>query len=199
MNCFHIDWLFQGLNLVNIIVENLELDPFLAIPIFIHDFLCIHPFNDGNGRMSRLLTTLLLYRNGFYLGKYISLEAKINRPQGSLLWCTAELPICRALGDGRIHAIREVSSGDNSLCLQGLWGQYGDYVGKTSCQGDDTKGGSAGYLGTLFVLEHQLHRRRIPRVGQGRSNPETWSGKEHPLRQIDLTFLCRRVSIRHYE
>ena len=49
------------------------------IPIFIHDFLCIHPFNDGNGRMSRLLTTLLLYQNGFYVGKYISLEAKISK------------------------------------------------------------------------------------------------------------------------
>ena len=50
-----------------------------AIPIFIHDFLCIHPFNDGNGRMSRLLTTLLLYRSGFMVGKYVSLEAKIAR------------------------------------------------------------------------------------------------------------------------
>ena len=47
--------------------------------IFIHDFLCIHPFNDGNGRMSRLLTTLLLYQNGFYVGRYISLEAKIAK------------------------------------------------------------------------------------------------------------------------
>ena len=55
----------------------MELEPLIAIPVFIHDFLCIHPFNDGNGRMSRLLTTLLLYRSGFYVGKYISLEAKI--------------------------------------------------------------------------------------------------------------------------
>lgn len=55
----------------------MEVEPLIAIPVFIHDFLCIHPFNDGNGRMSRLLTTLLLYRNGFYVGKYISLEAKI--------------------------------------------------------------------------------------------------------------------------
>ena len=57
----------------------MELEPLIAIPIFIHDFLCIHPFNDGNGRMSRLLTTLLLYRNGFYVGRYISLEAKIAK------------------------------------------------------------------------------------------------------------------------
>lgn len=63
----------------NRVIGNLELEPLIAIPVFIHDFLCIHPFNDGNGRMSRLLTTLLLYRNGFYVGKYISLEAKIAR------------------------------------------------------------------------------------------------------------------------
>lgn len=61
----------------NRVIGNMELEPLLAIPVFIHDFLCIHPFNDGNGRMSRLLTTLLLYRSGFYVGKYISLEAKI--------------------------------------------------------------------------------------------------------------------------
>ena len=59
------------------VIGNNELEPLIAIPTFIHDFLCIHPFNDGNGRMSRLLTTLLLYRSGFYVGKYISLEAKI--------------------------------------------------------------------------------------------------------------------------
>ncbi len=63
----------------NRVVGNFELEPLIAIPVFIHDFLCIHPFNDGNGRMSRLLTTLLLYRNGFYVGKYISLEAKIAK------------------------------------------------------------------------------------------------------------------------
>lgn len=60
-------------------IGNGEGEPLLVIPLFIHDFLCIHPFNDGNGRMSRLLTTLLLYQNGFYVGKYISLEAKIAK------------------------------------------------------------------------------------------------------------------------
>ena len=63
----------------NRVTGNMELEPLIAIPVFIHDFLCIHPFNDGNGRMSRLLTTLLLYRSGFYVGKYISLEAKIAK------------------------------------------------------------------------------------------------------------------------
>lgn len=61
------------------VIGNMELEPLIAIPVFIHDFLCIHPFNDGNGRMSRLLTTLLLCRCGFCVGKYISLEAKIAK------------------------------------------------------------------------------------------------------------------------
>lgn len=66
-------------NEYNRVIGNFEVEPLIAIPIFIHDFLCIHPFNDGNGRMSRLLTTLLLYRSDFYVGKYISLEAKIAK------------------------------------------------------------------------------------------------------------------------
>ncbi|MCF0117391.1 MAG: Fic family protein [Bacilli bacterium] len=64
-------------NEYNRVIGNNEVEPLLAIPYFIHDFLCIHPFNDGNGRMSRLLTTLLLYKNGIFIGKYISLENKI--------------------------------------------------------------------------------------------------------------------------
>ena len=66
----------------NRVIGNMELEPLIAIPVFIHDFLCIHPFNDGNGRMSRLLTTLLLYKSGFTVGRYISLEAKIAKDKG---------------------------------------------------------------------------------------------------------------------
>jgi Fic family protein len=56
-----------------------EADPLLLIPMFVLDFLCIHPFNDGNGRMSRLLTLLLLYRAGYIVGKYISIEKMIEQ------------------------------------------------------------------------------------------------------------------------
>ena len=59
-------------------VNKYNIEPLVAIPVFIHNFLCIHPFNDGNGRMSRLLTTLLLYKYGYTVGKYISLEKKIQ-------------------------------------------------------------------------------------------------------------------------
>jgi len=55
----------------------------LLIPCFILDFLCIHPFSDGNGRMSRLLSLLLLYKSGFDAGKYISFEEQINKNKNS--------------------------------------------------------------------------------------------------------------------
>lgn len=54
-------------------------DPLLLISMFVLDFLCIHPFNDGNGRMSRLLTLLLLYRSGYIVSKYISIEMIIEK------------------------------------------------------------------------------------------------------------------------
>lgn len=63
----------------NRMIDSCEVDSLILIPIFIHDFLCVHPFNDGNGRMSRLLTMLLLYRQGYVLGRYISIESKIEK------------------------------------------------------------------------------------------------------------------------
>lgn len=59
-------------------MEQREYDPLLLIPMFVLDFLSIHPFNDGNGRLSRLLTLLLLYRSGYKVGKYISMEMMIE-------------------------------------------------------------------------------------------------------------------------
>ena len=66
-------------NEFNNAIECAEYDPLLLIPMFILDFLCIHPFNDGNGRMSRLLTLLLLYRSGYIVGKYVSMEMLIEK------------------------------------------------------------------------------------------------------------------------
>lgn len=63
--------------------DNLRVNQLLLIPCVILDFLCIHPFRDGNGRMSRLLSLLLLYRNGFEAGKYISFEEQINLRKGN--------------------------------------------------------------------------------------------------------------------
>jgi len=59
--------------------SNYSVNQLLLIPCFVIDFLCIHPFADGNGRMSRLLSLLLLYKNDFDAGKYISFEEQINK------------------------------------------------------------------------------------------------------------------------
>lgn len=59
-------------------ISNEEVEPLVLIGAFILDFLCIHPFNDGNGRMSRLLTLLLLYQNEFEVGRFISIEKIIE-------------------------------------------------------------------------------------------------------------------------
>ena len=59
--------------------EQGEIDPLVLIPAYVFDFLCIHPFTDGNGRMARLLTLLLLYQAGFEVGRYISLEHMVER------------------------------------------------------------------------------------------------------------------------
>jgi Fic family protein len=81
---------YETLEAINMICEQFnktisdnKVDPLILIPVFIHDFLCIHPFVDGNGRLSRLLTTLLLYRCGYLVGKFISLEAKISQDKNS--------------------------------------------------------------------------------------------------------------------
>ena len=60
-------------------LQNPQYDPLLLLPMFILDFLCIHPFNDGNGRMSRLLTLLLLYRSEYLVGQYVSIEKIIEK------------------------------------------------------------------------------------------------------------------------
>ena len=63
--------------------NDVSINQLLLIPCVILDFLCIHPFRDGNGRISRLLSLLLLYKNGFDVGKYISFEEQINLRKGN--------------------------------------------------------------------------------------------------------------------
>ena len=70
-------------NNYNDLIRKKEIDPLLLIPLFILDFLSIHPFSDGNGRMSRLLTLLLLYQNGYIVGKYVSIEKIVENTKES--------------------------------------------------------------------------------------------------------------------
>lgn len=59
-------------------LDSLAVDPLLLVPTYVLDFLCIHPFADGNGRMARLLSLLLLYQAGYQVGRYISLETAVE-------------------------------------------------------------------------------------------------------------------------
>ena len=109
-----------------------ELDPLLLIPMFILDFLCIHPFNDGNGRMSRLLTLLLLYRSGYFVGRYISIERLIADSKESYYdalqassagWHEGQndnLPFVRYMLGVIIAAYREFAARADILVAKGL-------------------------------------------------------------------------------
>lgn len=80
-------------NCYNQVIRKEYIDPLILIPVFITDFLCIHPFNDGNGRMSRLLTLLLLYQNGYDVGKYISIEKAIEQTKDSYYEVLANIDV----------------------------------------------------------------------------------------------------------
>ena len=113
-------------------MTDIELDPLLLIPVFILDFLWIHPFNDGNGRMSRLLTLLLLYRSGYFVGKYISIERLIADSketyyevlqESSMGWHEGEndyLPFVRYMLGIVMAAYREFSARVDVLITKGL-------------------------------------------------------------------------------
>lgn len=113
-------------------LRNAEYDPLLLIPMFILDFLCIHPFNDGNGRMSRLLTLLLLYRAGYIVGKYISIEKLIEQSKETYYEVLQEssrgwheetndyIPFVRYMLGVVVAAYREFSSRVQALTTSGL-------------------------------------------------------------------------------
>lgn len=117
-----------------------EVEPLVLIAAFILDFLCIHPFNDGNGRMSRLLTLLLLYQNGFEVGRFISLEKIIEDSKetyyealqkSSFLWHEGEnnLQIWLEYFLGIIiKAYKELE--DRVGCIEGVKGSKSDRVEK---------------------------------------------------------------------
>lgn len=112
--------------------RELNIDSLILIPMFILDFLCIHPFNDGNGRMSRLLTLLLLYREGYIVGKYISIEKLIEESketyyealrESSVSWHEEEndyAPFVRYMLGVIIAAYKDFSSRIQFLSISGL-------------------------------------------------------------------------------
>lgn len=173
-----------------------EKDPLLLIPMFILDFLCIHPFNDGNGRMSRLLTLLLMYRSGYIVGKYISLEKLISDSketyyevlqESSADWHEGKndyLPFVRYMLGMIIAAYREFSSRVDLLIARGL--SKPDRIEEIIRQ-------TTGPITKVQIMEQcpdisqvtvertlrelQIHNK-IVKIGGGRYTSYTWNWEE---------------------
>ena len=116
----------------NRIIRKSDVDPLLIMPMFILDFLCIHPFSDGNGRMSRLFTLLLLYQSGYHVGRYVSIEKVISDSKETYYEVLQEcsqgwheghnvyLPFVRYMLGLVVAAYREFSSRVSFLSTRGL-------------------------------------------------------------------------------
>lgn len=174
-------------------VNDDEMDPLLLIPIFILDFLCIHPFNDGNGRMSRLLTLLLLYRAGYIVGKYISIEKLISDSKetyyealqaSSFDWHEGEndyAPFVRYMLGIVLAAYREFSSRVDLLTNKAL--SKPDRVrevirtttGKITKSEILTKCPDISKITVERALADMLFMQEIIKIGGGRYTAYTWN------------------------
>ena len=169
------------------------IDPLLLIPMFTLDFLCIHPFNDGNGRMSRLLTLLMLYRAGYIVGKYISIEHLIEKTKSSyyeslqdssLHWHEEEndyVPFVKYMLGIVIAAYRDFSERAEVLVTSGL--SKSDRVAKLiqNTYGEITKSQimerypDISHITVERTLAEMLKNGEIIKIGGGRYTSYIWS------------------------
>ena len=176
--------------------EKGQIDSLILIPMFILDFLCIHPFNDGNGRMSRLLTLLLLYRAGYIVGKYISIEKLIETTKesyyeclqlGSLEWHENKNdyePFVQYMLGVVLAAYREFSSRVELLTTSGM--SKPDRVRKIikSTVGTITKSEilakcpDISQITVQRALAELIDSGEILKIGGGRYTKYTWNGKD---------------------
>ena len=170
-----------------------EIDPLLLIPMFVLDFLCIHPFNDGNGRMSRLLTLLLLYRAGYIVGKYISIEKLIEETKetyyealqtSSQNWHEEQNryePFVRYMLGIVLSAYREFSSRVKTLTASGLSKPeriaelIKNTIGKITKAEIQQKCPDISTITIQRTLNKLLENREIIKIGGGRYTAYTWN------------------------
>ncbi len=167
-------------------IDACSIDPLVLIPIFITDFLCIHPFNDGNGRMSRLLTTLLLYRCGYVVGRYISIESKIEKTkakyyavleQSGAGWHTADndpTPFVKYLLGIILSAYRDFESrvdifGEKQPAVELVRNAIGNKIGKFTKSEIMELVPSIGKTSVENALKKLLEEKVIERHGSGKA------------------------------
>ena len=177
-------------------INDPEMDPLLVIPMFILDFLCIHPFNDGNGRMSRLLTLLLLYRAGYIVGKYISIEKLISDsketyyevPQDSSYgWHEGANdygPFVRYLLGIIVAAYRDFSSRVQLLTTSGLSKPerireiIKGHIGKITKSEIMAMCPDISQVTVQRTLTELLKNNEITKIGGGRYTSYVWNGEQ---------------------
>ncbi|MBQ6752503.1 MAG: Fic family protein [Clostridia bacterium] len=173
-----------------------DLDPLIIISIFILDFLSIHPFDDGNGRLSRLLTLLLLYRSGYIVGKYISIEKLISNTKetyyealqkSSVDWHEGENdygPFVRYMLGIIVAAYREFADRVDILVTSGFSKQ--DRIRETikGHIGEITKSEllamypDISQITVQRTLAELLEAEEIKKIGGGRYTSYTWNGEK---------------------
>lgn len=169
-----------------------EMDQLLLTSVFILDFLCIHPFNDGNGRMSRLLTLLLLYRAGYTVGKYISIEKLISDSKETYYEVLEEssdgwhenkndyAPFVRYMLGIIVAAYREFSSRAELLANKGLSkpdrirGIIKDTLGKITKAEIMQKCPDISQVTVQRALNDMLKKGEIIKIGGGRYTSYVW-------------------------
>jgi Fic family protein len=109
---------------------NCNISQLLLIPCFILDFLCIHPFEGGNGRMSRLLSLLLLYKNGFDAGRYISFEEQIDRSREEYCQALRESSAGWHMGENSYFPFMEYFAATLLSCYRELDRRFAAVSGK---------------------------------------------------------------------
>lgn len=163
-----------------------DVDPLILIALYILDFLCIHPFSDGNGRMVRLLTVLLLYREDYEVARYVSLERLIERTKSSYYetlysssqgwhdsrhdpgpWVAYFLGIVRAAYDEFARNVGDIKDGrgvKTQLVLQAIAQTVGDF----SISELHERCPSVGWDMVRHVLRIERDAGRLEVVGKGR-------------------------------
>lgn len=163
-----------------------DVDALILISLYILDFLCIHPFADGNGRMVRLLTVLLLYREDYEVGRYISLERLIEKTKESyydtlfrssqgwhenahdpMPWVSYFLSVVKAAYDEfseRVGELRDGRGMKTQLVLQALDQTVGDF----SISELHHRCPTVGWDMLRYVLRKEKESGRLEVVGRGR-------------------------------
>ena len=177
-------------------VQDPEMDPLLLMAMFILDFLCIHPFHDGNGRMSRLLTLLLLYRADYFVGKYVSIEKLIADSKESYYEALQEssngwhegsndyAPFVRYLLGIIIAAYREFRARVHLLAkgnftkIERVREIIKNHLGTITKSDIKTQCPDISIITVQRALADLLEKGEITKIGGGRYTSYVWNGEE---------------------